>query len=562
MIPRTFLLLVLALLAGCGPALRQTSQIQIWRPTNRCVQGPIVLETEAGGTRWGESFTLTIFATKYLKGYYAVVKNGHVVKRGFIATKEHQKITRVRSSSGAEHERIERETVSKTEPENEYCIKKPHTPPNKPLLAEKNTTDASPTGAPEPRAFGAESARRATRNVSLQFRVPKAQGPPLVQLIDSKEMRDILTHQASTGRFVQRIFFGKGQVAVYPCLDRKLRPDMEPKAKIRFIIWFDEPNDFRYALFELQHQLWKPYPNEQKYLAALEKKRTECRKRRHRLRHRSRRRKVPAHLRRHFQPTWCRLPMLRRSLPSGVQVTYRPWVHCDCLRKGPNAPCWGPGGRRGFEKRALDFTWPCHQTWTSDPSIPTTERTLTKGCWCFKNLQTKKCWGPEGYWAYRAKLLARLRRLQRQRMLARRNQERMKRRLAAGPPPSPLQEVKPPRPSPHAVWISGFWKLADDRWYWMKGWWRVPQRDIEQKLTPKVATAPPPPRAERPGVCPVPGSVWTPGAWFWDGHGFSWVPGACRLPPSRRHRWRPGRWRKAGRMRIFVPGGWEITIRK
>ncbi len=66
-------------------------------------------------------------------------------------------------------------------------------------------------------------------------------------------------------------------------------------------------------------------------------------------------------------------------------------------------------------------------------------------------------------------------------------------------PPAPLKEVIPPRPSPLAVWISGYWMFDPVlmEWVWVPGYW---------ELTPI-------------------GSVWVPGYWtFRDGF-YVWISG-------------------------------------
>jgi hypothetical protein len=42
----------------------------------------------------------------------------------------------------------------------------------------------------------------------------------------------------------------------------------------------------------------------------------------------------------------------------------------------------------------------------------------------------------------------------------------------SAPPPAPIVEVIPARPSRHAVWEQGHWVRDHHRWVWVHGYWR------------------------------------------------------------------------------------------
>lgn len=128
---------------------------------------------------------------------------------------------------------------------------------------------------------------------------------------------------------------------------------------------------------------------------------------------------------------------------------------------------------------------------------------------------------------------------------------------AAGPPPPPRAEDRPPRPSVNAEWVPGYWH-HEARWAWIAGFWRVPEADVRAELTVEAPRAPPPPRDERGAQQDKPAreAVWTPGYWHWDGARFSWVAGAWRIPPSPQHRWAPAAWIRGRAGLRLVPGGW------
>ena len=42
--------------------------------------------------------------------------------------------------------------------------------------------------------------------------------------------------------------------------------------------------------------------------------------------------------------------------------------------------------------------------------------------------------------------------------------------VPASPPPA-KEEIKPPRPGPKAVWVSGHWKWSHSQYVWVPGHW-------------------------------------------------------------------------------------------
>jgi hypothetical protein len=65
-------------------------------------------------------------------------------------------------------------------------------------------------------------------------------------------------------------------------------------------------------------------------------------------------------------------------------------------------------------------------------------------------------------------------------------------------PPAPKHEVIGVAPSPHHVWVDGYWVRSHDRWIWVSG---------------------------RYEVGPHPGAVWVKGHWNPTDRGWVWVPG-------------------------------------
>ncbi|MSP92209.1 MAG: hypothetical protein EXR79_10475 [Myxococcales bacterium] len=130
----------------------------------------------------------------------------------------------------------------------------------------------------------------------------------------------------------------------------------------------------------------------------------------------------------------------------------------------------------------------------------------------------------------------------------------------AGPPPAAQAEPLPPRPSPNANWVGGWWHWQAGAWVWLSGWWRVP--DIDRRIeVAMVAPSPPPlPRAEPPQQPPCPRAVWMAGHWALRAHAWVWAAGAWTLPPEPGARWSAARWRPVRGRVVFEPGGWRVDV--
>jgi hypothetical protein len=130
-----------------------------------------------------------------------------------------------------------------------------------------------------------------------------------------------------------------------------------------------------------------------------------------------------------------------------------------------------------------------------------------------------------------------------------------------GPPPTALVETPPPPPSDHAEWIAGYWQWTGFEWFWLYGWWRVPEADRSAGLTQTAPETPPALRVELQPPPPFAGAVWIAGWWTWDARIWLWVPGAWRLPPPGTLRWHAPRWIPHGVKVRLDPGGWSVELR-
>lgn len=71
-----------------------------------------------------------------------------------------------------------------------------------------------------------------------------------------------------------------------------------------------------------------------------------------------------------------------------------------------------------------------------------------------------------------------------------------------------------------------------------------------------IVTAPPPPRQEVVYIRPSPHHVWVNGYWVWRGNRYVWVAGHWELPPSGYRHWIAPRWERRGGTYVFIEGHW------
>jgi hypothetical protein len=174
---------------------------------------------------------------------------------------------------------------------------------------------------------------------------------------------------------------------------------------------------------------------------------------------------------------------------------------------------------------------------------------------CRTHLEDEDCWGRGGYQGWRK---------QQEAANARRRAEQAPAPQVCtpdGPPPLAPVEVSSPPPTAHAAWVAGYYGYGCDGWYWLQGWWRVPERDLRVEVAVQAPSGPPPLQVEVATSCPVHGAIWVAGSWLWSSGSWVWVRGRWALPPSGQARWRPTLWVKlpGGTVRLD-PGRWEIRL--
>ncbi len=71
-----------------------------------------------------------------------------------------------------------------------------------------------------------------------------------------------------------------------------------------------------------------------------------------------------------------------------------------------------------------------------------------------------------------------------------------------------------------------------------------------------VQSSPPPAKAEIRPPKPTPGAVWVSGHWKWNGHKYVWLPGHWNKKPGGKS-WVGGHWAKKPGGWVWVPGRWH-----
>ena len=171
------------------------------------------------------------------------------------------------------------------------------------------------------------------------------------------------------------------------------------------------------------------------------------------------------------------------------------------------------------------------------------------------------------------------------------------------PPPPPQREIIYERPSPVAVWVSGYWGWRQGRHVWVAGHWEQPPRERAVWVAPRweqrsngyvlvegfwrdvgiaVSIGSPPPRpvvVERPApshhevivlrdpqppprhemMMPRPSSrhLWIEGFWTWQAGRQVWISGHWELPPRERAVWVAPRWDHRREGYVFIEGYWR-----
>lgn len=181
---------------------------------------------------------------------------------------------------------------------------------------------------------------------------------------------------------------------------------------------------------------------------------------------------------------------------------------------------------------------------------------------CQADLNDEECWGKGGYPGW-----LKLQQEHNQQVREQQKQPQKQQPVVVqapqphppeGPPPPAQTDLAPPQPSPHAEWIAGYWQWTGFTWFWLSGWWKVPESDFQVTVTAPIQPPPPPPEMAPPP--PLPNAVWLAGAWFWETQTWRWHPGRWTLPPQPGLFWQPPTWIVDPRGVRLRPGMWGLRV--
>ncbi len=534
-------ILPLTTLVACGPTLRpKAARVRAYSSTRACSQGPFIVDLPATGARWGEQIVVQVWTRHAIAGRYDVTVGKEVILRGRFGPGHHRYQT-----TNAERSTFNWQYTTPKGPDNARCI----------AAAGTRATASTPTAGNDTGGGGSNTAPKAP--VPRSGVTPRAT-PGQVLLFKPLSTTEYTDHRAIRHSFLRHdllnLDLGRVSTPRYPSCNPSRRNEIAKGARIRIRLWSETPNDMREAWIEVRQNTYHPSVPEAKYLGYLDEQKASCLKKAKRVarkweRKRRKRRPRPLGSRKCYVGHTFRGAKLKHTHRSKLK-------RCDCwTRSGlSRKSCWGKGGylaHRARLRRKLTSLTCRVRVELKDGAKTLLSIMEKKSCHCAFDLSDRSCWGPGGYAAY-----ARAR-------WAKRQRDRLRRRLMKQPPPAPRVEKKPPSPSRNAIWVGGYWVRikggpAAGRWGWIAGWWRVPPADVKRGLTAKTRRRPPRKRlvVKRRPPKPAPAAVWAPGYWHWTGRRHVWVHGAWRIPPRSQLRWRPARWIRRGPFLILVPGGW------
>jgi hypothetical protein len=109
-------------------------------------------------------------------------------------------------------------------------------------------------------------------------------------------------------------------------------------------------------------------------------------------------------------------------------------------------------------------------------------------------------------------------------------------------------------PQQGAIYVEGRWDERSRNW--VEAHWELPPPP-PPPAPGYIVMAPPPPRQEVVFAQPSPHHVWISGYWVWRGHRHEWVAGHWELPPHGHQVWVAPRWEHRSNGYVFIEGCWR-----
>lgn len=237
------LLIALVFVPACGPHLRwRDHATRAFSVSDRCTQGPLVLDLPAAGARWGERIEVTAWSPRAVLGRAAIITSDEPPQDVPFGQ------TRIQSVSvSGRSESIAR---ADNHPENARCAV---------TAAELSTGPNPPGGGLTPGGTvpsGAGSAIPSPGGITVDA--------PAVRIVEPApdEVAETIRRHASLWRIA---ITGWATETSDP--DRP--PTLQPGARLRVRLWFPEPNDLEGVLFVVEHRVASPNVSDAEWVAHL-----------------------------------------------------------------------------------------------------------------------------------------------------------------------------------------------------------------------------------------------------------------------------------------------------
>lgn len=509
-----FVPVLLAALSACGPYLTYKElKLQAFTINNACTQGPLTFHAQTTGARWGERLQIYVQANHTLVGRYRMKIGDKPAFDGFFAS---QIGTTAHGSSGPYTT-----YAAATKPDNARCVARP-VEAQGPVVAAESAPEPEPAPAPPPApAQQQPDPPPAPPNYGPP---PPPQGPPPPNYGPPPQAPVMQAHEETrekTDEEMRAEVAAQGveawRLQVVKWVEISASRHYRSSGDIQVISWSIEHNEPEGrvelpANTAIDVTIWFEQPND-----------------------------VSASI-------W--FFAYEIAEPSVAEAEYIAYLQKERQERIVEAE----KDAKDRAKKELERQEHCKK----DPDDK-------ENCWyeyCPRHHDDTTCWGKGGYDArmngtqYREQV----------RQYASEKAERAARPAAPqprqpdGPPPAAQDETQPPQPSLHAEWVAGYWQWSGFAWFWLSGWWRVPDSDRIARTTVYAPVLPPPPQVETIPPPPMPNAVWIAGQWAWNGQIWLWVRGGWRFAPGVSFQWRLPRWvMEGGRVRL-EPGGW-VQIR-
>lgn len=512
---RSLLVLLLTSLTGCAYLRPVTVEEKTLVTTRACAQGPLRIETQTIGARWGEWYELRLVAPRGLKGNlrWRIADDRRLHERWVTSyrVKEGKDERDVVDTVFNQARCIERPPVVVVEPQQPAWNAQP--PPA--LVQPRPEWNAPPVAQPVPDVVQPQPEwnappQRARVQIEVSIPVPQ-QSPPVVVTQPEPGFEPLEFPRGPDLSPVQLVVGGERSrehttvLMRWDCRNEvKNAPPAVPAGQPVVIeIWSEQPNDYEGAAFLFARGALEPNVTEAEWIAELDKREAERNKEAAndaaRLAEENRQR-TEAHAKQvAIDNERRRIEYAELEKRRAANIAAR-----EAKLAEPKVETAYERERR--EKYAAGLAAPSRP---DAEYIEARRRELERQkAEAAAEAEARQRWQEESERRWRE-------------AEARRPKPRPE--PTGPPPPAPAQSI-PLKPAPYVLWIDGYYEWTGQAWVWLEGWWKV--NEAERARYEYAARLPAPaPRVETPPPCPVPQGQWQAGTWVWNLEAWVWLPG-------------------------------------